>query len=146
LRAWAGKSGVGGGTIGQEYGFLNVGRHTCVMRGFPAITMLDNSGRRVPTIVRRTRPGAPGFGPAQLVALRTGERAWFIVSWADGTRYAHARCPTSARLRLTPPGDGHGVVLRGPQGRITPHGGAIDHLDCGIVNVGPVHLYTPGSY
>jgi len=116
------------------------------MRGFPAVTTLDSSGRRVRTIVRRARPGASGFGAVQIVTLRTGQRAWFIVSWADGTGYAHASCPTSAQLRLTPPGAGRGVVLRGPHGRITPYGGAAGHLQCGAVTVGPVHPYTPGSY
>jgi len=146
LRAWAGHSGVGAGTIGEEYGFLNVGRQTCVIRGFPAVTMLDNSDRPMPTIVRRARPGAAGYGPVQPITLRKGESAWFIVSYADATGYEFDRCPTSMRLRLTPPGDGHGVVLRGPHGRITPYGGTVHHLRCGIVNVGPVHLFEPGSY
>jgi hypothetical protein len=146
LRAWAGHPGVGLGTIYWEYGFLNVGRQTCVMRGFPAVTMLDNSGRRMPTIVRRIRPGATGYGTVTLVTLRKGERAWFIVFYADETGYGFDRCPTSARLRLTPPGDAHGVVLRGAHGRITPYGGTVHHLHCGIVNVGPLHLLEPGSY
>jgi hypothetical protein len=146
LQAWATGPAFGAGTIGEEFGFLNVGRQTCVIRGYPAVTMLDDSGHPMPTIVRRARPGAPQYGAVQLVILHTGERALFIVSWADGTGYAHARCPTSAQLRLTPPGGGHGVVLRGPHGRITPYGGAVDHLDCGIVTVGPVHLYTPTNY
>lgn len=102
LRAWAGHPGVGLGTIYREYGFLNVGRQTCMMRGFPAVTMFDNSGRRMPTIVRRTRPGATGYGTVTLVTLRKGERAWFVVFYADETGYGFDRCPTSARLRLTP--------------------------------------------
>jgi hypothetical protein len=36
--------------------------------------------------------------------------------------------------------------LRGPRARITPYGGTVSHLHCGIVNVGPVHSYNPGSY
>jgi len=146
LRAWAGNPGVGLGTIYEQYGFLNVGRQTCVVRGFPAVTMLDLLGRAMPTTVRRIRPGAPQYGPVQLITLRNGARAWFVVSFADQTGYEFDRCPTSARLRLTPPGDGRGVVLRGPHGRITPYGGTVQHLRCGIVNVGPVHLFQPGSY
>jgi hypothetical protein len=112
LQAWAGHPGVGAGTIGEDYGFLNVGRQTCVIRGYPAVTMLDDSGHTMPTIVRRARAGDPQYGgPAQPVTLPNGARAWFVVSFADETGYAHARCPTSAQLRLTPPGDGHGVVL-----------------------------------
>ena len=147
LQAWAGSPGVGTGTIGEEYGFLDVGGQTCVIRGYPAVTMLDDSGHPMPTIVRRARAGDPYYGgPAKPVVLRNGARVWFVVSFADETGYAHARCPTSARLRLTPPGDGHGVVLSGPRARITPYGGTVQHLDCGIVNVGPVHLYTPTNY
>jgi hypothetical protein len=146
LRAWAGHSGVGLGTIYAQYGFLNVGRQTCVMRGFPAVTMLDESGRRMPTIVRRIRPGATGYGPVTRVTLRTGERAWFVVFFADETGYELDRCPTSARLRLTPPGDNDGVVLHGANGRITPYGGTVRHLQCGIVNVGPLQLLTPTNY
>jgi hypothetical protein len=146
LRAWGGGGhpGIGPRTISWEYGFFNVGHQTCVIRGFPAVTMLDDSGRAMPTIVHRT--GAPGYGPVQLIALRKGERVWFIVSYADETGYAYDFCPASARLRLTPPGDRHGVVLRGAQARIAPYGGTARHLRCGIVNVGPVHRYTPGSY
>jgi hypothetical protein len=143
LRAWSAHSG-GGGTIFQEYGFVNVGRQTCVMRGFSAVMMLDNSGRSMPTTVRRS--DAPGYGPVQLVTLREGERAWFVASYADGTRYRLDRCPTSARLRLTPPADRHGVVLRGPHGRITPYGGTFHHLHCGIVTAGPLHLFSGASY
>ena len=146
LQAWAGSPGVGTGTIGEEYGFLDVGGQTCVIRGYPAVTMLDGSGHPMPTIVRHTRPGAPEFGPVQLITLLAGARAFFIVSFADGTGYKRDRCPTSALLRLTPPGDGHGVVLSGPQARITPYGGTVQHLRCGILNVGPVRLYTPTNY
>jgi len=145
LRAWGRPHpAIGPRTISWQYGFLNVGRQTCVIRGFPAVTMLDDSGRPMPTIVRRT--GAPGYGPVQLITLRKGESAWFIVSYADETGYEYDFCPASARLRLTPPGDRHGVVLRGAQARIAPYGGTARHLRCGIVNVGPVHLYNPGSY
>jgi Protein of unknown function (DUF4232) len=146
LQAWTGHSGVGLGTIYEQYGFLNVGREACVMRGFPAVTMIDASGRAMPTIVRHTRPGAPEFGPVQLITLLAGARAFFIVSFADGTGYKRDRCPTSARLRLTPPGDGRGVVLSGPYGHITPYGGTVQHPHCGIINVGPVRLYTPTNY
>jgi hypothetical protein len=146
LRAWAGHPGVGAGTIGDEYGFVNVGRRTCVIRGYPAVTMLDESGQPMPTIVRRARPGAAAYGPVQPITLRKNESAYFIVDYADETGYEFDRCPTSARLLLTSPGDGRGVVLRGPRARITPYGGTVSHLHCGIVNVGPVHSYNPGSY
>ncbi|MGA2758201.1 MAG: DUF4232 domain-containing protein [Solirubrobacteraceae bacterium] len=150
LQAWAGNPGVGARTIGEEYGFLNVGLQTCVIRGYPAVTMLNDFRLPMPTIVRRVRSGVAPYGPVQLVVLRTGERALFSVSWADGTGYAHARCPTSTQLLLTPPGtapgDGHAVVLSGPQARITPYGGTDKHVDCGVVYVGPVHLYTPTNY
>jgi hypothetical protein len=145
LRAWGGHHpAIGARTISWQYGFLNVGRQTCVIRGFPAVTMLDDSGRPMPTTVRRT--GAPGYGPVQRITLPKGKSAWFIVSYADETGYEYEFCPASARLRLTPPGDRYGVVLRGAQARIAPYGGTARHLRCGIVNVGPVHLYNPGSY
>jgi hypothetical protein len=145
LRAWGGHHpAIGPRTIFWQYGFLNVGRQTCVIRGFPAVTMLDDSDRPMPTSVRRT--DAPGYGPVQLITLRKGESVWFIVSYADETGYEYDFCPASARLRLTPPGDRDGVVLRGAQARIAPYGGTAHHLRCGIVNVGPVHRYNPGSY
>ena len=146
LQAWAGGTGAGAGTIYEDYGFLNVGRQTCLMRGFPAVTMLDASGRAMPTIVRHTRPGTPEFGPVQLITLLAGSRAFFIVSFADGAGYKRDRCLTSTRLRLTPPGDSRGVVLSGPHAQITPYGGTVQHLRCGIINVGPVRLYTPTDY
>jgi hypothetical protein len=145
LRAWGGgHPGIGPRTMSWQYGFVNVGRQTCVIRGFPAVTMLDDSGRPMSTIVRRT--SAPGYGPVQRITLRKGKSVWFIASYADEAGYAFDFCPASARLRLTPPGDPRGVVLRGAQARIAPYGGTARHLRCGIVNVGPVHLYNPGSY
>jgi hypothetical protein len=146
LRAWAGHApAIGSGTISWQYGFLNIGSQTCTIRGFPAVTMLDDSDRPMPTIVRHI--GGPGYGgPVQLVTLRKGKSAWFIVSYADQTGYEYDFCPASARLRLTPPGGRPGVVLTGAQARIAPYGGTSRHLRCGIVNVGPVHLYNPGSY
>jgi len=144
LRAWAGHPALGPRTTSWQYGLLNIGSQTCTIRGFPSVTMLDDSGRPMPTIVRQT--SAPGYGPVQLITLRKGKSAWFIVSYADQAGYEYDFCPASARLRLTPPGDRRGVVLRGAQARITPYGGTARDLRCGIVNVGPVHLYNPGSY
>jgi hypothetical protein len=145
LRAWGSPHpGIGPRTISWRYGFLNIGSQTCTIRGFPSVTMLDDSGRPMPTIVRRT--GGPAYGPVQPITLRKRKSAWFIVSYADQAGYEYDFCPASAQLRLTPPGDRHGVVLRGAQARIAPYGGTARDLRCGIVNVGPVHLYNPGSY
>jgi Domain of unknown function (DUF4232) len=143
LRAWAGPSGVGMGTIYSEYGFVNVGARRCGLDGFPGVAMLDGSGHRVPTIVRLARPGAPGYAKRTLITLGAGERAYFEMFYADRTGYEFDRCPTSARLVLTPPGSVHGLVLNGPHARIAPYGGTVQDLRCGIVNVGPLTARPP---
>jgi hypothetical protein len=73
LRAWGSPHpGIGPRTISWRYGFLNIGSQTCTIRGFPSVTMLDDSGRPMPTIVRRT--GGPGYGgPVQGITLRKGK-------------------------------------------------------------------------
>jgi hypothetical protein len=126
---------AGAGSRDAEYGFRNLGR-PCTLRGFPGVVMLAGSGAALPTTEQHA-PGAYGI-PVTLVPLGHGAAAYFGVHYASQTGYDGLSCPTSAALRLTPPGTTGGLVVRGRGGTIQPYGGTIPHLHCGIVHVSPV--------
>ena len=121
------------GSIDVEYGFRNGSARACALRGFPRVQMLTSSGGALSTTETRA-PGAYGIG-TRLVTLALGKVAYFGVHYPSATGFGHLHCPSSAALRLTAPGSGAGLVLRGRGGRIQPYGGSIPHLHCGTVRV-----------
>jgi hypothetical protein len=98
--------------------------------------MLTSSGRSLPTTETHA-PGAYGIG-TRPVALAPSKVGYFGVHYPSATGFGRLRCPTSAALRLSAPGTGVGLVLRGRGGRIQPYGGSIPHLRCGTVRVSAV--------
>jgi hypothetical protein len=86
------------------------------------------------------RDALPGFDSVamRVVTLAAQRSAWFGVFFADGTGYGTLKCPTAARLRLTPPHVNGTVTLTGDGAHIAPYGGSIPHLHCGDVQLTPV--------
>jgi hypothetical protein len=107
------------------------------MFGYPQIAMLDAAGHPIPTIDNNAFPGAVGI-PKKMITLTKGQRAYFGVYYANQTGFGMVVCPTSAKLRLTPPQRSGSIVLSGNGARIAPYGGTIHTPHCGTVQVTPV--------
>ena len=122
------------GTIAGEYGFENVTARRCGLRGYPRVQMLTRSGSVLATRYEHEAPGAFGIGSTKVVLAGHGI-AYFAIVYASETGFGRLRCPTSAALKLTPPGLSVGLVLTGKGGQITPYGGSTVHLECGTVRV-----------
>jgi hypothetical protein len=125
------------GTPIGEYGFENLTARTCDLSGYPRVQMLTRTGAALPTTSQRTAKGAFGI-TATPVTLAKHAIAYFAVTYASQTGFGRLRCPTSAALRLTPPGGTAGLLLKGGDGQIRPYDGTTVHLQCGIVRASPV--------
>jgi hypothetical protein len=137
LSARAGGSGVAAGSELVELAFVNQGPGTCALYGYPHLSMIDADGRPIATTDRDALPGFDSVAK-RVVTLAPGRSAWFGVFFADATGYGTLKCPTAARLRLTPPRVDGAVALTGDGARIAPYGGSIPHLHCGDVQLTPV--------
>lgn len=92
----------GGGAAGSVYldlGLTNRSSHPCAVYGYPGMTLVDSTGRWLPTTLRRD-PGQPA-----LVPLQPGKTAWAVVRYthmpADGEP---TPCqPAAAGVAVTPP-------------------------------------------
>jgi hypothetical protein len=122
--------------------FLN-GGSTCRMRGVPTLQMLTATGANLSTIQTDTVTGydaAQTRFPVETVALTSGGRAYFLVSYLDGTGFTGVHCPASAALRITPPGQESTIVF---PWQLEPYGGKnIQTANCGDVAVSPVESIT----
>jgi hypothetical protein len=116
------------GSVDGEYGLENTSTHRCEISGYPNVQMLKASGKKLSTYGVTVKP----------VALAHKAVAYFGVHYAAQTGYGNLKCPTSAALRITPPGTTVGLVLHGPGGKIQAYGGSIPHLHCGILGVSAV--------
>jgi len=125
------------GSRDAEYGFTNTGTASCTLRGYPTVQMLTSSGAKLSTTLSHAAAGAMGI-PLKTVPLAHRAAAYFDVHYASQTGFGTLKCPTSAALRLTAPGQMAGTVLHGAGGEIQPYGGSIPHLHCGIVAVTPI--------
>lgn len=122
------------GSRDAEYGFKNLSTHPCELTGYPRVRMLTKSGGALSTTEQHA-PGALGITTTQ-VTLGHNAVAYFDIHYASSTGYANLKCPPSAALKLTAPGDTTGLLLHGSAGRIQPYGGGSTlHLHCGIVHV-----------
>jgi hypothetical protein len=131
-----GQGGVAAGSVGQTVHFTNVSRHTCLLDGYPGMQMLNGAGKPIATEVHRGASVTVVSRPVRLVTLAPGGEASFDIGYADATGFGNERCPTSARVEVTPPNDyGHLTIAWALQ----PYGGDIPHLECGLINVSPVY-------
>jgi hypothetical protein len=131
LGVWGGPMTGAAGTIASEFAFVNQGSHACSLIGYPKLQMLDSSGQPISTTDRRD---AGFFGlKKKLVVIAPGKRAYFAAGYPDFTGAGATKCPTSAKLRFTPPGSSATVTLTGPKAAITPYAGSNLKLGCGLV-------------
>jgi hypothetical protein len=125
------------GSRDAEYGFKNTGARQCTLRGYPTVQMLTSAGAKLSTSLSHAATGAMGI-TLKSVSLAHGAVAYFDLHYASQTGFGTLKCPSSAALRLTAPGEMAGSVLHVTGGEIRPYGGSIPHLHCGIIEVTPV--------
>jgi hypothetical protein len=130
-----GSSEGAAGSIGQVVHFENISRSRCGLLGYPGMLMLDASGRPLATEVHRGSSGTVAARAVRLVVLAAGGEASFDLGYADSTGYGNERCPTSARVEITPPNDFAHLTI---SWHLQPYGGDIPHLECGEITVSPV--------
>ena len=132
-------SGVAAGSIGDTVTLTNVSARTCMLRGYFGVQMLTANGHRLATHIHR---GASVTVPAtavHTVTLAPRGRASFYLGYADATGYELLKCPTSARVAITPPNATNPITV---PWHLQPYGGSVQHLRCGIITVSPVFAGT----
>jgi hypothetical protein len=136
LVAKPGPANAAAGSIGQTVSLRNTSASACTMSGYPGMLMLSASGHPLATEVHRGASVTVRSRPVRVVTLAPGHSALFDIGYGDATGFANARCPTSARVEITPPNDFAHLTI---SWRLQPYGGSIRHLVCGLINVSPVY-------
>jgi hypothetical protein len=93
LRISQGRGGAAAGTLYERLVFTNIGRRTCLLRGYPPITAVGPDGRR-----RTLRPHREGFSFFYLVPsnLPPGGHSFIGLATGDGCDNG-TRTPTAYR-------------------------------------------------
>ncbi len=135
LRVEIGIANVAMGHVSQQIRLKNVSPSTCTLTGFPRLQMLNAAGAPLST---RMHYGADYIVPTitvQTVTLAHNAAAGFLVGYEDATGYATAVCPTSNTIQIFPPHDSTALSVRW---HLTPYGGSVKALQCGILAVSPI--------
>ena len=98
---------VAAGQRGVTFAFTNTSSSPCTLSGSPGFVMLNKDGRPV-----RGAHVEKDAGPAQVVKLLPGGKAWFMITYGACGAGGTGRCPTSAKVRITAPGTRRAFVLR----------------------------------
>jgi Protein of unknown function (DUF4232) len=104
LRLVAGNYGEAGGQFRQTFAFTNVGSRTCLLAGWPTLTLKSRSGRAVSVRSVRVVQGALSAHPFRTVILRRGRAASFDVYGADWDFRAYRACPATTAVFVSSPG------------------------------------------
>jgi photosystem II stability/assembly factor-like uncharacterized protein len=135
LRMTLGRTGAALGHIGMYFDVKNVGTRTCELDGYPTVQMIAAPKRLVPTLVNfGSDYTVPPTSP-RVTLIKPGERAVFMLGYADQTGYGLSTCPTATTLQITPPGNLASQDLRV---EAQPYGGTIQRLRCGEIAVSPI--------
>ena len=135
LRVEIGIANVAMGHVSQQIRLKNVSQATCTLTGYPRLQMLNAAGAPLTT---RMHYGADYIVPTiavQTVTLAPNTAAGFLVGYEDATGYATAICPTSNTIKIFPPHDSSALSVRW---HLTPYGGNVKALQCGILAVSPI--------
>jgi hypothetical protein len=131
-----GRTGVAMGHIGMYFYVRNVGTQTCELDGYPTVQMIGSTESLIPTLVTfGSDYTVPAVAPRTIV-IAPGDRAIFLLGYADLTGYGFSKCPTATTLRVTPPDD---LASQDLHLEIQAYGGAsIQQLVCGEIAVSPI--------
>ena len=138
LRVEQGRVGAAMGSIGiTAAGFRNISKTACTLKGYPTLQMFDANGHRISTHVMHRASASVPFIATKVVMVRPGQAAKFDLGYANQTGYGFAKCPTSARVAVTPPNNLRPISARW---HLQPYGGStIAKLRCGEITVSPVY-------
>lgn len=75
--------GGAGGTDYRGYSFTNTGSHTCTMRGYAGVSIVDSAGHTVQHPAQRGRTGTQQAAPVKTIVLKPNSRAYFLVTSID---------------------------------------------------------------
>jgi hypothetical protein len=125
---WTDANGSGAGHIEIAGVYRNVSHHTCALRGFSGMLLLDRFGRAMQTHVHWGSGNPVAAEPVKTVVLHPGKRASFFAGYSD-VPVGSGTCPTSSFAYVTPPNATLHLLV--PLA-IMPCGG-------GRVVIGPVH-------
>jgi len=126
---WTDANGSGAGHIEIAGVYKNVSHHTCALRGFSGMQLLDRFGRPRQTHVHWGSGNPVPAEPVKTVVLHPGKRASFFAGYSDVPVGSQTICPTSTYAFVTPPN----ATLH----LLVPL--AIDPCGGGHVIIGPVH-------
>lgn len=127
LRLSMGRREVGAGRLFWPIRFTNRSQHTCALRGYPGVRVLDRAHRQI---------GSPALWSPQhvrLVTLRPGQTATSIIHTTNGP-VAGSCLPRSVFLQVYPPASASAVPVRASL-RVCSH----------VFEVGPV-TKAPGTW
>lgn len=102
-----------------DYAVKNIGASSCSLRGYPDLTLLNNSDRAMHGT--RTTVRHDPVSPVRTVVIKPGKRAFFTFGWVDG-----GFCPGNSfsfySLRVFAPKDAMGFARQ--YGRTSACGGS----------------------
>ncbi len=104
LRLIFSASGGAGGTQYSTYRLVNTGSHTCTMRGYPGVSIIDAHGHTVEHPARRGSVGTHAPVPVETVSVGPGRSGYFLLTSVNVT--PSPGCATAfhgSRLRVYPP-------------------------------------------
>ncbi|GHB11209.1 hypothetical protein GCM10010330_76470 [Streptomyces tendae] len=111
----------------------NTGSASCVLQGYPGVSLADTDGRRIGEPAIRGTDGGSG---ARAVTLGPGRIAHAVVKTAGEEISGGACWATSASVIVYPPGSKESVAVRGPDGL---------RVCGGVFTVGPVTDAAPSA-
>ena len=123
------------GHVVQQIRLKNVSPTACTLKGYPRLQLLDATGAPLTTHLHF---GADYIVPkiaVRTVTLAPKAAAGFLVGYEDATGYATKSCPTSSAIEIYPPQDTSALKVRW---HLSPYGGSVTALQCGIITVSPI--------
>jgi len=134
--------GVEGAAMGSRgvtgMAFKNISATACTLEGYPTAQMIDAPGKTIPTHITHGTEFSSPTAVVKVITLAPGKEAKFDVLYEAQTGYGNAYCPTSSKVKFTPPGSKTPLILTW---KIQPYGGTVQNLRCGEIRVSP--LYVP---
>jgi photosystem II stability/assembly factor-like uncharacterized protein len=135
-RVTLGHSGVALGHIGMYFYVKNTGTQTCELDGYPTVQMTGRAKNLIPTLVTFGSDYTLPRIAARAILITPGDRAIFLLGYADETGYGSSKCPIATALRVTLPGD---LASQNLHLEIQAYGGtSIQTLVCGEIAVSPI--------
>jgi Protein of unknown function (DUF4232) len=116
---------AGAGSITYRLRLRNRSAHVCFVTGIPRVTLLDATGRKLPTAARAARTG---IATGAMIQLRPGAAAFADARFSPdvpgvGEPVTGRQCePRASRLRVWPGGAGSTTVPIRPATPVCEHG------------------------